>query len=816
MKVFELKIDEEDDLSGVSLLSLVKEPATQITWEVFNQETEPISCDHKADLPQEALDLLDNYGTLVSPEAFFSATIKPIDELVIENFAVPNISPNPRAESFGDDTSDTASVISRYIYVVDTGVGAPLKPLSRQLCRKMLLSQKVWSKSDIQNYSMQLTAQGDTFNLVPRAHTAPEVDFLQYKGGNRCCHRWQQIDFPIGLNETYEQALARIPLKAQSALGTGQNIDGVGRPFISEARYMGRLPKGSRPKQQMSSMDEHLPIAFHMGLYMYSTRFAALSAEPTAKIITKVKMGDMIGYCPVEITPEYFEKSAEVVEHFKVRETFAVPTKEIQDIAQKVVDWTEENGWGDCGTPVGKTRASQLAKGENLSVETITRMYSYLSRHKGDLQSSKSYDDGCGKLMYDSWGGEPALAWAEREMKKATEMNVMFSADDFMGDITSVVFQPNQKIYRYDAETNSPYWVFMSRDTIRQMLMKFQRLQQTGKVKGGIINYEHTDYVFNPDDVYSYENWLVGDNPELDKSYELFGRTFEPGTWMTTIHFNNRAIFDEFILSNETSGISLEGLFQEVPFNFFDVKEQEFIEPKPGQSKDDYLAECIPYAIKEGKTQEQAAGMCYGMWENKMSVEQMAGEKISFDYDGTLSTKEGFDKAKQEIENGNEVYIISARNDKSGMLATADELGIPHDRVFATGSNKSKVEKIIELGIKKHYDNNQDVIDELGSIGEKFITEYIPYDEYIDGVCNDCWDMPAVYGFKPYAWEACIKDMTEKYGETAAPKICGKIKAENMAKQTIDELKELLQEIDRTLPKKPSIFSKINVKKLFK
>jgi len=786
MKVFELKIDEEDDLSGVSLLSLVKQPATQISWEVFNQETEPISCDHREDLPKEALDLLDDYGTLVSPEAFFSATIKDIDELVIENFAVPSINPNPKAPSFGDDNSDTASVISRYIYVVDTGVGAPLKPLSRQLCRKMLLAQKVWSRTDIQNYSIQLSSQSDTLKLVPRAKNAGQVDFFQYKGGNRCCHRWKQIDFPIGLNETYDEALSKIPLKAQAALGQGEeNITGGARPFISEARYLGRLPKGSRP-QQMSNIDEHAPIAFHMGLFIYPTRFGAMIAEPTAKIITKVKMGDLIGYSPVEITPEYFEQTAEVVEHFKVRETFAIPTKEIQDIAQKVVDWTEANGWGDCGTPVGKTRASQLAKGENLSLETITRMYSYLSRHKVDLESSTSYEDGCGKLMYDSWGGEPAIAWAEKEMKKATEMNVMFSADDFKGDITSVVFQPNQKIFRWDNETSSSYYVFMSRDTIRTMLMKFQRLQQTGKLKGGIINYEHSDFIFNPDDVYSYENWLVGDNPELDKSYELFGRTFEPGTWMTTIHFKNREMFDEFILSNDTTGISLEGLFEEVPFNFFDIKEEQFIEPKPGQSKDDYIAECIPYAIKEGKTQEEAAGMCYGMWDNKMSLETMAGEKVSFDYDDTLSTKAGKELAKKEIEAGMELYIISARNDKSGMLATADELGIPHDRVFATGSNKSKVEKIIELGIKKHYDNNQDVIDELGTIGEKFITEYIPYDEYVDGVCGDCAGNTAVYGFN-----------------------------EEDAEETIEALKEILKNNGFFEEEKKDLLFRINKNKLF-
>jgi hypothetical protein len=215
----------------------------------------------------------------------------------------------------------------------------------------------------------------------------------------------------------------------------------------------------------------------------------------------------------------------------------------------------------------------------------------------------------------------------------------------------------------------------------------------------------------------------------------MFDRTFEPGTWLTTIHFNDRKIFDEFILSNKTAGISLEGMFQEVPFNFFDVKNEAFIEPKPGQSKDDYLAECIPYVIKEGATQEQAAGKCYGMWKNRM-----AGEKVSFDYDDTLSTDEGKTLAKGEIEKGAVVYIISARDSKDGMLAVADELGIPNDRVFATGSNKAKVEKIKELGISKHYDNNQDVIDELGSVGEKFLTEYIPYDELEDSLCGTCDD----------------------------------------------------------------------------
>jgi len=89
----------------------------------------------------------------------------------------------------------------------------------------------------------------------------------------------------------------------------------------------------------------------------------------------------------------------------------------VKNNAKAVLKYVEENGWGSCGTPVGKARVNQLAKGEPISEDTINRMYSYLSRHKVDLESSKGYGDGCGKLMYDSWGGLSALSWAESKVK---------------------------------------------------------------------------------------------------------------------------------------------------------------------------------------------------------------------------------------------------------------------------------------------------------------------------------------------------------------------------------------------------------------
>ena len=95
----------------------------------------------------------------------------------------------------------------------------------------------------------------------------------------------------------------------------------------------------------------------------------------------------------------------------------------VKNNAKRALKWAEENGWGSCGTGVGKQRANQLANGEAISLKTIKRMYSYLSRHAPDLDSSKSYEDGCGKLMYDAWGGKSALRWAKTRISREENMS---------------------------------------------------------------------------------------------------------------------------------------------------------------------------------------------------------------------------------------------------------------------------------------------------------------------------------------------------------------------------------------------------------
>lgn len=102
----------------------------------------------------------------------------------------------------------------------------------------------------------------------------------------------------------------------------------------------------------------------------------------------------------------------------KAEQSYSDYPEAVRNNAKRVLDYVKENGWGPCGTPVGKQRANQLANGEPISVDTIKRMYSYLSRHEVDLETSTSYSEGCGLLMYDAWGGKAALTWSRNKLKE--------------------------------------------------------------------------------------------------------------------------------------------------------------------------------------------------------------------------------------------------------------------------------------------------------------------------------------------------------------------------------------------------------------
>lgn len=101
---------------------------------------------------------------------------------------------------------------------------------------------------------------------------------------------------------------------------------------------------------------------------------------------------------------------------------------------------------------------------------------------------------------------------------------------------------------------------------------------------------------------------------------------------------------------------------------------------------------------------------------------ELAVKKASFDFHGTLTTPKGLALLEWKIKNNWDVYIITASTRELAekeVYNVADKYGVPHSKVFFTGSNKAKVEKIQELGVDVHIDNNQDVLDQIEKLGIK-------------------------------------------------------------------------------------------------
>jgi hypothetical protein len=100
------------------------------------------------------------------------------------------------------------------------------------------------------------------------------------------------------------------------------------------------------------------------------------------------------------------------------------PPKAVRDAARRALDWIADGKAGSGFTSVGRHRASQLASGENISLETLKRMKSFFSRHEVDKnalgfsQGEKGYPS-AGRVAWDAWGGDAGFAWAESMVARA-------------------------------------------------------------------------------------------------------------------------------------------------------------------------------------------------------------------------------------------------------------------------------------------------------------------------------------------------------------------------------------------------------------
>ena len=377
----------------------------------------------------------------------------------------------------------------------------------------------------------------------------------------------------------------------------------------------------------------------------------------------------------------------------------------VSDKACQAIRENEKRG-NPAGTQVGKVRAQQLCQKQEISLETIKRMKSYLER--AATYNTGNWDDN-GTIAYGLWGGPDALTWVDK---------ILNQQEDFQDDGLE-----NACWEGYEPIGMKPMGGRMVPNCVPVENSKQDFAECPPATKSISINLKNRQ---NAVDVANYGP--LNPNEPNDKYWEAKAKQFN-----TTIGEAKSALCGNCAFFNVSPRIKdcISQGISDQPYDTIEagelgyceafdfkcaakrtcdawvvggpVQEEKFVYPSAGEEKDAFISRCVGVVVGEGKSQDEALGQCYGMWENK----NFAFQKVSFDWDGVLSTDKGKRFLEQEIGFGNYVYIISARSAVTNeMRMLANKYKIPQDRIFAVGSNNAKVKKINELGIMRHYDDN--------------------------------------------------------------------------------------------------------------
>jgi hypothetical protein len=234
-----------------------------------------------------------------------------------------------------------------------------------------------------------------------------------------------------------------------------------------------------------------------------------------------------------------------------------------KDNAERGIRLNEAIG-NRCATQVGKVRAQQIMNGENLSMDTIKRIYSYLSRAAEYYNPDDT--EACGTISYLLWGGEPMLRWAESKMNQEEfSAHLSFAVQDEDQRIVSgPLMIADLPIYRKDED--GEYYVMFTGEQIKKIVQRFFKKGYQAKV-----NIEHGK---KAEGVYMFESYIIdrdrGVNPPT--GFEDVAN----GSWFGSFKVENDKLWGE-VKAGTFKGFSVEGLFRYEKAGMIVQKEEQIM-----------------------------------------------------------------------------------------------------------------------------------------------------------------------------------------------------------------------------------------------
>ena len=618
-KVYELRIEEDDVISGIDSISLVSEPAIEINWVAFSKEKQedfqiPDGEDDKY------VELLMTKGHPEQDLIDQGYSVHSVEYIGKEGFAT-----KPNAES----EWDTEEYQIRYKYALSPNIReSSIISTTRDFCKHLVNKNYVWRIEEMDSltndfgspaivwrggyncrhvwakirYKKDATivnkASVNKGKIIGDVPGPMETDVIGYQQPSTVTEKTINNPSPstiknLGLSKEFQLDCPKATQDVETNLKNRQKAIVVAKYgplnpnepnedyweakakmfggdvesakkarcgncafFVQTQKMLDCIAGGINDVNEWDTIeagDLGYCEAFDFKCAASRTCDAWVVGGPITDEDMGYDVGAIGGYVDPGITGNTIPKSLVKPSMF---ESYSDYPDSVKNNAKAVLKYAEENGWGSCGTDVGKQRANQLANGEPISEDTIRRMYSYLSRHEVDLDSSKGYGDGCGKLMYDAWGGKSALSWSEAKIK-AIEKEKMskqeFATDEEKRVVLGPAMVPEMRIFRRDALGN-PYHVFFSAETIKMIADKYMRNKYIDN-----NDTEHNGKAAS--DVYVVESWIKED--DNDKSIKYGFGDLPIGTWFVAMKVRNPQVWQE-IKDKKLNGFSVSGYFEEV------------------------------------------------------------------------------------------------------------------------------------------------------------------------------------------------------------------------------------------------------------
>ena len=418
-KIFELKIQEDDEVSGIDSISLVDEPAIEVNWVAFKKEQE-----HEFHIPDGEDDIYVQK---------LLATAQDEQELFDEGWVVDKITILGKNGFYSTDPNgpseeDEKEYNVRYKYILNPSISqSPIIQTTRDFCRTLINQGRVWRIEDMDATTNDF---GDSA--------------LVWRGGYNCRHVWARIEYKKDVTIINKASVNKGKIDPQAPVDT--RVLGLEQPSTVTGPTLAN-PSPSTIKNLGLSKEGFMKVSMDYDETLSTDRGKELAKK-------MLKEGQDVSI----ITRRQSDQMDAV---YNTAKELGIPRDKVH-------------------ATNGKLKWETIKKlGIEKHIDNNEKELQAINENLPDVQTEKfGYDVGGLPPYVDQLPKKKKKKQFEYLLPKEDMSKQHFATDNEKHIVLGPAMIPDQKIFRKDAQGN-PYYVYFSPDTIKMIAEKYMRNKYT-------------------------------------------------------------------------------------------------------------------------------------------------------------------------------------------------------------------------------------------------------------------------------------------------------------------------------------------------